>query len=120
MEGLQQRANEGHPLPQSMGVVARRESGAARAGARRTDQSCLSPPRTCCLFGDERKRWLRNRNPRAFMPGRSQCPDLGKVYLVPVSEVTESLATLRVDELNDSRWNRMNKKRVRWAQDYEL
>ncbi len=48
------------------------------------------------------------------------CPDLRKIYLVPVSEVTESLATLRVDELNDSRWNRMNKKRVRWAQDYEL
>ncbi len=37
MEGLQQRANEGHPLPQSMGVVARRESGAARAGARRLE-----------------------------------------------------------------------------------
>lgn len=35
MEGLQQRANEGQPLPRSMGVVARRESGAARAGARR-------------------------------------------------------------------------------------
>ncbi|GHO55941.1 transposase [Ktedonobacter robiniae] len=35
MEGLQQRANEGHVLPRSMGVVARRKSGAARAGARR-------------------------------------------------------------------------------------
>lgn len=49
------------------------------------------------------------------------CPDLKKVYLVPVSEVTTaSMATLRVDELNDSRWSRINKKRVRWAQDYEL
>ena len=35
MEGLQQRANEGQHLPRSMGVVARRESGAARARARR-------------------------------------------------------------------------------------
>jgi hypothetical protein len=35
MEELQQRANEGQHLPRSMGVVARRESGAARAGARR-------------------------------------------------------------------------------------
>ena len=33
MEGLQQRANEGHPLPRSMGVVA--SGNAARAGARR-------------------------------------------------------------------------------------
>ncbi|HLG76984.1 MAG TPA: transposase [Ktedonobacteraceae bacterium] len=31
MEGLQQRANAGQHLPQSMGVVARRKSGAARA-----------------------------------------------------------------------------------------
>jgi len=37
MEDLQQRANEGHPLPQSMGVVARRTSGSARAGARRLE-----------------------------------------------------------------------------------
>ncbi|MGZ3610524.1 MAG: hypothetical protein ACXVBU_10725, partial [Ktedonobacteraceae bacterium] len=35
MEGLQQRANEGQHLPRSMGVVARRKLGAARAGARR-------------------------------------------------------------------------------------
>ncbi|MGZ6367764.1 MAG: transposase [Ktedonobacteraceae bacterium] len=35
MEELQQRANEGQHLPRSMGVVARRKSGAARAGARR-------------------------------------------------------------------------------------
>jgi hypothetical protein len=35
MEELQQRAHEGEPLPRSMGVVARRISGAARAGARR-------------------------------------------------------------------------------------
>ncbi|EFH89774.1 hypothetical protein [Ktedonobacter racemifer] len=35
MEELQQRANEGQPLPRSMGLVARRKSGAARAGARR-------------------------------------------------------------------------------------
>lgn len=35
MEGLQQRANEGQKLPRSMGLVARRTSGAARAGARR-------------------------------------------------------------------------------------
>jgi len=35
MEALQQRANEGQHLPRSMGVVARRKSGAARAGARR-------------------------------------------------------------------------------------
>ncbi len=35
MEGLQQRANEGQHLPRSMGVVARRKRGAARAGARR-------------------------------------------------------------------------------------
>ena len=35
MEELQQRANEGQHLPQSMGLVARRESGAARAGAHR-------------------------------------------------------------------------------------
>jgi transposase len=35
IEGLQQRANEGQHLPRSMGVVARRKSGAARAGARR-------------------------------------------------------------------------------------
>jgi transposase len=35
MEGLQQRANEGQHLPRSMGVVARRTRGAARAGARR-------------------------------------------------------------------------------------
>jgi len=37
MEDLQQRANEGHPLPRSMGVLARRTSGAARAGARRLE-----------------------------------------------------------------------------------
>jgi hypothetical protein len=37
MEELQQRANEGHPLPRSMGVLARRTSGAARAGARRLE-----------------------------------------------------------------------------------
>jgi hypothetical protein len=37
MEGLQQRVNEGQPLPRSMGVVARRESGAARAGVRRLE-----------------------------------------------------------------------------------
>jgi hypothetical protein len=37
MEDLQQRANEGQPLPRSMGVVARRASGAARAGARRLE-----------------------------------------------------------------------------------
>ena len=35
MEELQQRANEGQHLPRSMGLVARRKSGAARAGARR-------------------------------------------------------------------------------------
>ena len=35
MEDLQQRANEGQTLPRSMGLVARRTSGAARAGARR-------------------------------------------------------------------------------------
>jgi hypothetical protein len=35
MEDLQQRANEGEPFPRSMGLVARRISGAARAGARR-------------------------------------------------------------------------------------
>jgi hypothetical protein len=35
MEELHQRANEGQHLPRSMGVVARRKSGAARAGARR-------------------------------------------------------------------------------------
>ncbi|HEX4202689.1 MAG TPA: transposase, partial [Ktedonobacteraceae bacterium] len=35
MEGLQQRANAWQHLPRSMGVVARRKSGAARAGARR-------------------------------------------------------------------------------------
>jgi hypothetical protein len=37
MEELQQRATEGHPLPRSMGVVARRESGAARARVRRLE-----------------------------------------------------------------------------------
>ena len=37
MEELQQRANEGHLLPRSMGLVARRTSGAARAGARRLE-----------------------------------------------------------------------------------
>ncbi|GAC1474623.1 MAG: hypothetical protein PVSMB5_27820 [Ktedonobacteraceae bacterium] len=37
MEGLQQRANEGQSLPRSMGVVARRISGAARARARRLE-----------------------------------------------------------------------------------
>jgi len=37
MEGLQQRANEGEPFPRSMGLVARRTSGAARAGARRLE-----------------------------------------------------------------------------------
>jgi transposase len=35
MEELQQRANEGQHLPRSMGLVARRKSGVARAGARR-------------------------------------------------------------------------------------
>ena len=35
MEELQQRANEGQHLPRSMGLVARRNGGAARAGARR-------------------------------------------------------------------------------------
>ena len=40
MEGLQQRANVGQHLPQSMGIVARRTSGAARARARRLE----SPP----------------------------------------------------------------------------
>lgn len=37
MEGLQQRANEGQRLPRSMGLVARRERGAARARARRLE-----------------------------------------------------------------------------------
>jgi transposase len=37
MKDLQQRANEGQKLPRSMGLVARRESGAARAGARRLE-----------------------------------------------------------------------------------
>ncbi len=37
MEGLQQRANEGEPFTRSMGLVARRTSGAARARARRLE-----------------------------------------------------------------------------------
>ena len=37
MEDLQQRANEGQHLPRSMGLVARRTSGAAYAGARRLE-----------------------------------------------------------------------------------
>ena len=36
MEDLQQRANEGHPLPRSMGLSAPNK-GAARAGARRLE-----------------------------------------------------------------------------------
>jgi hypothetical protein len=42
MEGLQQRANEGEPFPRSMGLVARRTSGAARAGARRLESPAYS------------------------------------------------------------------------------
>jgi hypothetical protein len=44
MEGLQQRANAWQHLPRSMGVVARRKSGAARARARRLNSLGLSPP----------------------------------------------------------------------------
>jgi hypothetical protein len=70
IEDLQQRAHEGQKLPRSMGLSASRK--AARAGARRTDQSCLPPPRLGCSFGGDRKRRVSNRNPRACMAGRSQ------------------------------------------------
>jgi hypothetical protein len=54
MEGLQQRANEGHPLPRSMGVVARRESGAARAGARRLESPAY-PQQELVLFMEKQE-----------------------------------------------------------------
>ena len=55
MEDLQQRANEGQVLPGSMGLSAPHK-GAARAGARRTDQSCLSSTRACLSSVRGRKR----------------------------------------------------------------
>ena|SRR5215469_13658877 len=48
------------------------------------------------------------------------CAELKKIYLVPVSDVTETMAYLRVDDLQDNRWKYINSKKVRWAQDYEL
>jgi Putative transposase DNA-binding domain len=56
MEALQQRANAGQHLPQSMGVVARRKSGAARAGARRLQSSPypqLEPAGSLCREDQE-------------------------------------------------------------------
>jgi hypothetical protein len=69
MEGLRQRANEGHILPQSMGLLASRK--AAHAGARRL-QSPAYPHQEPVISRRDRKRWVSNRNTRAFMPGRSQ------------------------------------------------
>jgi hypothetical protein len=62
MEGLQERANEGHLLPRSMGLSA--SGKAARATAASAEKFCLSPPRAGSLPGANRKRWVSNRNPR--------------------------------------------------------
>ena len=43
------------------------------------------------------------------------CPELDRVYLVPVEEVGTNVAALRVDPPKNSQ-----RKRVRWASDYEL
>ena len=61
MEELQQRANEGQHLPRSMGLVARRKSGAARAGARRLQspaylhQELVAPSGEAGTVGEEQE-----------------------------------------------------------------
>ena len=73
MEELQQRANEGQNLPRSMGVSA--SGKAARAGARRLESPAYPHQEPVVSSEGDRKRWVSNRNPRAFMPGRSQNSD---------------------------------------------
>jgi len=51
MEGLQQRANEGQTLPQSMGVSASRK--AARAGARRLESLAYPHQEPCFPDGEQ-------------------------------------------------------------------
>ncbi len=43
------------------------------------------------------------------------CPDTDRVYIVPVDEVGTNVAALRVEPTKNSQ-----RKRVRWAEDYEL
>jgi hypothetical protein len=43
------------------------------------------------------------------------CPHNGRVYAVPVDDATSSVATLRVEPTANSQ-----KKRIRWAAEYEL
>src|SRR5215469_16962956 len=56
MEELQQRANEGQHLPRSMGIVARRTSGAARAGARRLESPAYPHQEPVAPSGDRHDR----------------------------------------------------------------
>ena len=53
MEELQQRANEGQHLPRSMGLVARRKSGAARAGACRLESPAYPHQEPCFPDGEQ-------------------------------------------------------------------
>jgi len=43
------------------------------------------------------------------------CPDNNKVYLVPISDTTNSACTLRIDPPRNGQ-----KTRIRWARDYEI
>lgn len=43
------------------------------------------------------------------------CPDTGGIYVIPIEEATRSQGTLRVDPAANGQ-----RKRVRWARDYEL
>jgi hypothetical protein len=43
------------------------------------------------------------------------CPENDKVYLVPVEDTTQRLCSLRVTPAKNNQ-----KKRVRWAKDYEV
>ena len=52
MEELQRRANEGWHLPRSMGLVARRKSGAARARARRLKSPAYLHQEPVSPFGE--------------------------------------------------------------------
>jgi PD-(D/E)XK endonuclease len=43
------------------------------------------------------------------------CPETGRLYAIPIDEATRTQGTLRVDPTANGQ-----KKRVRWARDYEL
>jgi hypothetical protein len=86
IEGLQQRANEGHPLPRSMGLVA--SGKAARAGARQFKSPAY--PHQESVISQERSEAL----------GEQQEPPRRKAG--EVSEWTKPVPVGRIDIHNDN------------------